>query len=363
MNMSTDAGSEKATEESVAALAPAGTQQIQTRALPFLPHEDETDFDFIRRELENELAGPWLGFGRKLAHEAAIARRIINRLRQALNASTWAQLAPRQRAVAIDFSTLSRRHRPPAENYEKQIAELEARVRSWQPLILPTKLEVLERELRPLLASETRRYEGIVALINFLHYAAQHLSAMEGNAPDAIAAHQKCAEAHSRPNRGTRPQNIYVDDHNKLTKHARRIMGEPSLIRGDCLEDYHAAVIDVIAILGNGRGTNLLSAVDIVNDTWQVLRLLELREKELQAAFKATLRKLTGNQSERENEIDSERALAITFHEHLSMMIEYDRLIDPIYRDRKRSIDNAIKRNAMRLRTIWMPTSEIKLIK
>jgi hypothetical protein len=237
--------------------------------------------------------------------------------------------------------------------------ELEAKLRSWQPPPVPPKLEVLERELRPLLDSETRRYEEVVALLYYLRYAAQRLSEME---LDAIAADQKGAAAHSRSKRGTKPPSIYVDDQNKLTKHARRIMGEPPLVRGESRVEFETAVVDVLNILGNSNASNLLSAVDIINDTWQIRRLLDFREKALQEAFQAIIRELTGARPERENDIDPEVALAITFHRHLPMLIKYDRLIEPIRHRRKRTIDVAIKRNAVRLRTIWVSTSGIKLI-
>ena len=132
---------------------------------------------------------------------------------------------------------------------------------------------------------------------------------------------------------------------------------------GESRIEYETAIVDVLTILGNSNASNLLSAVDIVNDTWQIRRFLELREKALQAAFKAIMRKLTGNRPEREDDIDPEVALAITLHENLPMLINYDRLIDRICHRRKRSIDNAIKRNAIRLRTIWVPTSGMKLIR
>ena len=87
----------------------------------------------------------------------------------------------------------------------------------------------MEQALEPLLASETRRFDEVVALLYYLCYAAQRLSEMEQNAL-AIAIDQKGAAAHSRSKLGTKPQSVYVDDQNKLTKQARRIMGEPPLV-------------------------------------------------------------------------------------------------------------------------------------
>ena len=227
------------------ALAPAA-KQSQSPATLLLPHECETELEVMRQELADELTGPWLGFGRKLANEAARWRLNITRFRQALNVSAWRESAPRRTAAPPDYSSLLAK-RAPIEDFEKYSLELEASVKSWRPPPVPPKLEHLARALQPLLDSETRRYEDNVSLVYHLLYAAQRLSEMEHQ---AIAANQKGGGAHARKEPVIGPQSNYVDDQNRLTRQGWRIIGDP-LVEGEDRVEYEAAVVDIFNMLGN----------------------------------------------------------------------------------------------------------------
>ena len=348
--------SEAETQGPVTVLAPAGKQPSQQPSALLLPHESESYLEFLNRELEKELTGPWVGLGRKLANEGTRLRVNNTRLRQALNACAWRDLAPR-RNTPVDYEAI----RPKIRSVE-DIEEIEAHIKSWQPPPEPPKLEHLARVLQPLLDSKKRRFEEIVNLLYHLRYASLGLAAIEQNAINALASNQKGANGPSRSKRGIRLHSDYVDDKNRLTRAGWRIVGEP-VVGSESRLEYEAAIVDMLNILGNNIFSNVESAGDIVDDTVQICRLDELFEKDLQAAFKKVIRKLTGNRPEKEDDIDPEIALAITFYENLPMLTNHERLVQSIHGSRKRSIESAIRRNAIRLRTLWVPTSERRLIR
>ena len=345
-----------ATQETETELAQI-REQSQGLPAPVFPHESEADFEVLQRDLTQELAGPRLGFGRQIAFEAAISRWYITRYRQALVACARLELAPSRPFIPPSRADLEKGARARQKEWE-ETGTIKMRPRTPTP----PRIVHLQRELDPLLDNEARRYEEEVGLLYDMRYAERRLSVMEQNVIDLGSTDKKGGAAHSRAKRRPKmPQSDYVDDKNRLTKQARIITGEAPLITGESMVEYQSTLFDVMAFVGNGNASDILAALDVTNDTWQLRRLLQLREKAVQEAFKAKMRATIGDWPESEIEIDPELILAVIFHENWQMLTDYDRLIDRIRHRRKRTIGNAIKRRASRVRTT-LATSGMKLI-
>ena len=259
--------------EPKSALAPASKDQSNSPAAPILPHESEPDFRVLLDALTLELIGPRLGFSRQFAYEAAVSRANITRLRQALNASVRSEFQPK--------GTFSETMRGITDR--RSIEEVEAILKAPRP-IRPPPLVHLERELEPLLDDEMRRFQEEVDLLYDLRFAEQRLSTMEQDLLDRCPAKKKGSAARSRARQGKTPQNSFIDHNDRLTKKARIMVGEAPLVAVESPLEYETNLREVMAFSAAGVFFDVLAAVDITNDTWQIRRLLQRREEMLAAA-------------------------------------------------------------------------------
>jgi hypothetical protein len=341
------------------ALPAAGQFESHKTAVLVLPHENPPDFEVVWDELRQELAGPCLGIARPFAFEAAVSRWWITRLRQALNASARVEFQPHGKFTREMMQDIGVR-RCSTEELE---ADLEARLNAPPP-IRPPLLAYLERELDPLLGEEERRFQEDVDLLHDLRFAEQRLSAMEQDLLACRSATKKDSVTRRRKRHSKTSPNGFIDANNKFTERARTILGEPPLVASESPPEYETNLREVMGFFGSRSVIDLLAALDITNDTWQIRRLLLRREEKVQAAFRAKMGKATGYCTEREDSIDPEVILAVIFHENHQMLGEFSRAIDRIRQRRKRTILHAIKCNASRMRLQWSALgASMKLLK
>jgi hypothetical protein len=312
-----------------------------------LPHESETNFRTLLKELSHEFASHQFGFGRYIAHEAAISRVNIERLRQALLANAGPKLA----IATCDEILVS--------------SELE-----WR----------LER----LLDRETSRFEKKLALVDKVRRANQGLFAMEQQLnlvtattpnPTWRPLAEKVSPSERRRDELERERfqrRKYIDPKNNLTEHAKAILGRPPLVIGEPEWPYYSLLFAVMDCCGFEKISDVLSACDIANDTWQVRRLLCAREQAISIIYRA---ELIGNYRDsicttswkgkpltelhsltsplfQTGVLDSTLILLATLRRCLDVFDSQDRQMESVLSRRDRTLEKVIKRGASRLRTL-----------
>jgi hypothetical protein len=346
--------------------------------VPNLPHENEPDFLILRDEFAAELTADGLLFGHQIAHELAVARRNINRYRQASIACLDADSKARPHATPIKKGSFAWMRQ---ELIQQMSAEEREKLEARTPgaAALPPCYEQMRDKIDALIDPEMRRYQEDSNLMSGLSQNHKLLQAMGQNAIDVGATNQK-VKGRLLVEYAGKPPNKYLTDERKFTDLSQSILDEPPLLQGESCLDYETILLDAMEFCGADSVTELIAAQDTANDTLQINRLLQQREQKLASAFSLEMER----ERERRNRaakfrsdrvpaasqangaddlIDPRLVLAAALHKNFEWITHIDRQIDRIRYRRRRTMENVMKRRASRLRLMSAHSRGMKLIK
>jgi hypothetical protein len=239
--------------------------------------------------------------------------------------------------------------------------------------------EQMRQEIDGLTDTEMRRYEEDLNLMSGLSQSHKLLQDMGQNAIDLGATN----DASKRRSEGECVGELlskYLTDEKKFTRLSQIILDEPPLLPGESRLDHETMLVDAMEFCGGRSVTELIAAQDVVNDTLQIHRGLQQRERILASAYSLEMGRerdrryraatfgrdhveATGSGSHADDQlIDPSLILAVALHASFDRIKQIDRQIDRIRHRRRRTIENAVKRRGSRLR-LMSPSRDMKLIK
>jgi hypothetical protein len=217
-----------------------------------------------------------------------------------------------------------------------------------------------------------------------LNHSQHFLQKMAQNVADISANEKKSGRGGlQRVGKGgqCRQQHQYLNKDKKLTNLSHIILGEPPLLQDESRRDYENLLSDTIEFCGGERPTELIAAHDIARETWQIHRLLKMREQTLQSAYSSAIDRMRQrpNQvakfAESHNEatasppdcgdddpMDPGIILAEALHERFGRLKDIEGQIDRKRRRRRQTIHRALVRRGSRLRLTLAAPQDLKPI-